>query len=126
MDQNSADALNKALDLAKQGVVSAFETVKQYAPMVWGLVKRQITIDGYELLGGGLLTIAVTTALLKLIWWNAKDDDYGFDKTNGVIATLITLIISLPLTIIFLVNATDYIFNPDWWTMQKVLKLVKR
>lgn len=125
VDQSTADTLNKALDLAKQGVVSAFETVKQYAPQVWAMARRQTIIEGYELIFCWVIGCLAGIALIVL-YWKSVPDSVEWDVVNAKVATIITLAVLAIFTIVIGINVIDLLGNPDWWTMQKVLHLVGR
>lgn len=75
IDQNTADTLNKALDLAKQGVVAGFEQVKQLAPFVWNVARRQTQIDGIELVMVAFLTFVAWLAVNIMSYREWKDQD---------------------------------------------------
>lgn len=120
IDPQTAETLNKALDLAKQGVVAAFETVKQYAPYVWAMARRQTQIEGYELLFGAFLAFILMVSMLHITrkYWN-KDP-------VAILALVFGVGGSLALFVSCTINAIDFIGNPDWWTMMKILELVKK
>lgn len=137
IDQATADTLNKALDLAKQGVVAAFETVKQYAPVVWGMARRQVLVEGIQLIFGAFMILGVAYAISKACWYkaakNAKSDNgrgYGyhsyFDEDCAFIATCTTFGIAAIPAVILIIISIPLIFNPDWATMQRILELVRR
>lgn len=123
IDQNTADTLNKALDLAKQGVVAGFEQVKQLAPFVWGVARRQTVIDGIEcFVGVGFILFvwsAITIGMFKM-----KKADY-FDAEDVFFTIFISSVIACICLIVFTLNGIDLVWNPDYWTIQRVIELAK-
>lgn len=126
IDQTTADTLNKALDLAKQGVVAGFETVKTYAPYVWGMARRQTILEGIE-----LVVVWVIIAVFYVggnVWLSKRNLPTGDYRTFGCsdrnIARVVTALIFVTFTIIVAINAIDFLANPDFWTMHKILDLI--
>lgn len=131
IDQNTADTLNKALDLAKQGVVAAFETVKEYAPQVWAMARRQIILEGIELLCADAILILVFIFLIRTFWKHPvpldhEDSGQKWNVANALVGTIISSIIFVIGFVALSINAADFLFNPDWWTMQSILALARR
>lgn len=124
IDQTTADALNKALDLAKQGVVAAFETVKQYAPVVWGMARRQIMLEGVELIVGWTLLTALYAFLFRTAYCSHRDGGEMAGEPYGIFKVVAALVYSIA-TAALVVNAVDLLFNPDYWTMMKILELTR-
>jgi hypothetical protein len=126
VDQATADILNKALDLAKQGVVAAIETVKQYAPQVWAMARRQTQLNGIEcFILAGLGLAMFVTASFSWRWAVRKDKLGGIDSAYVVLPVFGSLAGAISF-VCFLINGIDLTFNPDYWTMMKILDLMKQ
>lgn len=127
IDQNTADAISKALDLAKQGVVTGFEMVKNYAPYVWGVARRQVILEGIENLFsvGVIYTIAYAIRTLSLSCIDTDSDGYKGDwsANNAHVLNTVTFCLATFIASFFIVRAISYVFNPDYWTMRFVLDL---
>lgn len=122
IDQNTADTLNKALDLAKQGVVAGFEMVKQAAPYVWSLALRQTIINGIEYAFFALLSLIGMFFLPKSWRWAMKESDES-DGDSVVVVFMLT--IGLVISFIgCLINAVDLIGNPGYWTIIKISEML--
>ena len=124
LDPQTADALNKALDLARQGVVAAFETVRTYAPYVWSMARRQTLLEGVECaVGAGMSLVALAVAHWAVRPWAVRESEAsgGFSYFPAVVLYAAAVVL-FP---VFVVNAIDLIGNPDYWTMMRILELVK-
>ena len=124
IDQTTADALNKALDLAKQGVVAAFETVKQYAPYVWSMARRQVLLEGVEM-GIAWLLLAIFWAAVNIWSYRAHKDPQAYWDEEHAITFWVSSGIFLIITLVMMPDFVDLVGNPDYWTMHKILELVK-
>lgn len=118
IDQSTAEVLNKALDLAKQGVIAGVEMVKQAAPYVWSLALRQTLLNGVECTLGAV-ACAVACLFLPRLWrWGLAHDDDG--------AIILPVFVTAGLTVGLVactLNAIDLIGNPGYWTIMKLLEM---
>jgi hypothetical protein len=122
IDPQTADVLNKAMDIAKNGIVAGYELIRQNAPLVWAMARRQTQLDGIELLIGSAFGFVATGLSAWLTKWCFKHD---CDEVCVPFSILLTVAIFVE-TVITLVNGIDFAFNPDWWTLQKLMELVKK
>lgn len=127
IDNNTKEVFDKAFELVKQGVVAAADTLRTYAPQLWAMVRRQVIIEGFEYLGGAILSIIGCVAIVYLIRRGYENREHflssGFDQIDTNMATGFVIVICTIVAVVFLVNAADLLFNPDYWTLKAVLAL---
>lgn len=122
VEKTLADALDKALDLAKQGIVAGFEMVKQAAPYVWSLAQRQTIIEGVECAFFAVICAIIMCYFPRMWRWAKRECDAtaGMSYFGAVVATFVT---SVTFIVLFL-NAVNYIANPGYWTIMKIAEML--
>lgn len=127
IDQNTKEVFDKAFDLMKQGVVAAADTLRTYAPQLWAMVKRQIIIEAFEYIVEAVFALLVSGLIIYFVRRGYKKrPNLNFDCFDQHDVNLTTVFLAAFGTIIagiLLVNAADMLFNPDYWTLRRVLEL---
>lgn len=130
------DVFSKALDMAKSGVAQGYELAKQAAPQLWQLARRQTIIEGIQGILGIILIIVIVISCWRWAKWydstNDRRPDYShqkFDKGDARTAAfclrLFPTIIGLILAFILEVDVMNYLLNPDYWTLIRIVDLLK-
>lgn len=127
VDDNTKEVFNKAFDLVRQGVVAAADTLKTYAPQLWEMARRQTILEGYQMLGGIVITIGIAITLIRLTRRGYAElpssEHEKWDKESANAVTTLLVVVTLIVTISLAVNASDCLLNPDYWTLKRILEM---
>jgi len=128
---NTKEIFEKAFDLVKQGVVAAADVLKTYAPQLWAMVRRQVILEGLECLACFLAFCVIMIWLIRVVrkGYSEREPDTNsgepLSKLDIDIITGFIVGIWILASTAFLINATDLLLNPDYWTLMRVLEFRK-
>jgi len=121
IDPSTAEVLNKAMDMAKNGIIAGYELVRQNAPLVWAMARRQTLIDGIEMLGLG----GIVGGLALYSFRKFKKADKS-DWEEAYVFSILGLCVLSFVTTMLLIKGVDLTFNPDWWTLRALVDMVTK
>lgn len=137
--QSLVDVFTKGLDMAKSGLAQGYELAKQAAPELWQMARRQTIIEGLQDLFFLVLTIIFMIVLCRVVVAinrKAGSCESGYSAEGetwlrgdwSVLSWLLAVFGYAGSTVCIIdfgTEAINYLFNPDYWTLLRLVKLLK-